>query len=1384
MTASFAVAVAAAGWAAPREGSARAVSQDSRGVTIEFTPGESRFDSVSVGSAVYARVSTVGAVASAPVGHPALPLATLPVAVPEGMTPRVRIVSEDWDRVPGPAPIPVPRQRFVLDDAGSAASSEIKTEPDPAVYGRTGLYPAQAIELGRGAAVGEMWVVPVHVRPVRWDPGDRGYRVLRSMRIRVEFAPAGETERAARPSLRRGADSAPWRRIQERTVVNQRSAASFPVRSRAVPRPASRARLAANPEFKLTVTATGWLSVDYATLAAAGFPSGLAFSTLHLSERGYDDNADSATAARIAIVPRDGDGDGVFEAGDRITFYGRTLRDRVGAGSIENRYADGNVYWLTWGTTVYPPIDSISGSVADYPSPSPSTPTSFLDTIHLEEDHVLHASPDQGVAGPPEAADLLYWTEGSAPDDFQQDFTFVDPDVALPFRIRSYYQGRNNQIHRLRIYFDSASGGPVSTDTLALNATFFNTEVYQLNTGFTIPGSAIGTTVNRYRHEGEGQPISGGSFTPGSGARLNWIEVEYSRRYLARGNTLRFRSGDNGAVVELRVGGFTSPAIEIYDVTAPTAARRVTGVAVTQTSPGVYEALFRANESTGERRYVAVVPGAETALGSSAILADAPSDLTVPGAFPASGEARSIVIAPQAFLLPANRLADFRRSQGYVVEVANVQDVYDQFSGGVKSARAIRRYLRYAYRNWTPAPAYVLLAGDASLDYKHRLAESSIDWVPTYMSFEAISGPPGAEQVAQDSYYALNLNAPLPAESDYVPSLFLARIPASSSAELDQFVTKVIQYETFQPTDAWRGRMLLLSDDDYSTGLFSGASYCQNDAELLFKQTNVDFANTAAASQSGRDLTPIFFDLKTYSDPLAATCQSTPGCRNPGCVINAFRQPNSAVEQFHAQLTPGALFLNVQAHANRYLLAHEIIFCTDPSRCVSSNDYDLMSNVNRPVIFMVWGCHANQFPDGPFAGSFVDSLDAIGEQWLLLPNKGSIASVGSSGYEFLNTNDVYNLYVADALFSIPPAPPPPPGEPRRARWIVGEVLGTAAIRNGLNPFTVQAVMNRTVGLLGDPMLRVDALPPRVFEARLDGGLVTDGAAFSSDSPTDSLTLAASVRDEASIRTLGLAERDIASSGVAAYDSTLYSVAYSDTGRVATLTGRVRPRNANYDLQVNAVDGNGRGQTFTLQARVAVQYLANGAPIVNGVFVENAAVLRAEVTTPIPVTADSLSLLLDAVPIAVTKTASDGTGRRWVLESLPESRGPGTHVLQIAVGGRTAGFDQATYQVSAEFTMRGVAVVSPRMQGTGCGGSIFQYELSAPASKVELLLLTVSGRRVASLDLPGSAGLNVYCWDGRDSQGNDTATGLYFYRVRATDVTGKTAEQDGRMIRSR
>lgn len=350
---------------------------------------------------------------------------------------------------------------------------------------------------------------------------------------------------------------------------------------------------------------------------------------------------------------------------------------------------------------------------------------------------------------------------------------------------------------------------------------------------------------------------------------------------------------------------------------------------------------------------------------------------------------------------------------------------------------------------------------------------------------------------------------------------------------------------------------------------------------------------------------------------------------------------------------------------------------------------------------------------------------------------------------------------------------------------MGEIVGQAYVRNANSGAFLQQAMNRTVTLLGDPMIRMDALPPRIFEVTVDGAPFPDGGPFISDSPTATAALNAKVRDEAGLSKTDLAERSVATGTITPIDPSLFSVAVADTGRANTLTASIRPRVGNYDLLVRSTDTNGREQTYGLQIRSTVRYLANGVVIVNGTFVESNSVIRAEVTTPIPVTVDSLTLLIDGVPLPnVTETAMDGTGRRWALVSLPEDRGPGIHTLDIEVNGRTGVFPQATFNVETGLALRRVVVVSPRIMGSGCDGSVFQFELTTPVPKVELLLMTVSGRRVASAQWPGKAGFNVYCWDGRDSQGNAAATGLYFYRLTAVDAAGHKATQSGRMIRTR
>ena len=92
---------------------------------------------------------------------------------------------------------------------------------------------------------------------------------------------------------------------------------------------------------------------------------------------------------------------------------------------------------------------------------------------------------------------------------------------------------------------------------------------------------------------------------------------------------------------------------------------------------------------TQEGIYAVVPAGARLAVDS--IEEDIPSQWRTP----ANG-ADYILIAHRSLWGAAQRLADHRRGQGLRVALVDVQDIYDEFSGGQVDAEAIRSFLAYA----------------------------------------------------------------------------------------------------------------------------------------------------------------------------------------------------------------------------------------------------------------------------------------------------------------------------------------------------------------------------------------------------------------------------------------------------------------------------------------------------------------------------------------------------------------------------------------------------------------------------------------------------------------------------------------------------------------
>ncbi|HXF59227.1 MAG TPA: C25 family peptidase propeptide domain-containing protein, partial [Candidatus Saccharimonadales bacterium] len=188
----------------------RASSQNARGATFEISPQAARFDTVIVSNGTFARVTVPGGFVSEEPGRPALPMVSIPVGVPDGMTAKVKVVSAEWEeRQRTPPPLPVMRQVFVGEDPDTHLPiSEERYEPEPSIYGRTDTWPRDVATMGEGGPLGDSWMMPVKVRVVRYDPAHKRYLVLKRMTLRVDFVAATAGELKLRPEIRPGAQAA------------------------------------------------------------------------------------------------------------------------------------------------------------------------------------------------------------------------------------------------------------------------------------------------------------------------------------------------------------------------------------------------------------------------------------------------------------------------------------------------------------------------------------------------------------------------------------------------------------------------------------------------------------------------------------------------------------------------------------------------------------------------------------------------------------------------------------------------------------------------------------------------------------------------------------------------------------------------------------------------------------------------------------------------------------------------------------------------------------------------------------------------------------------------------------------------------------------------
>jgi hypothetical protein len=606
---------------------------------------------------------------------------------------------------------------------------------------------------------------------------------------------------------------------------------------------------------------------------------------------------------------------------------------------------------------------------------------------------------------------------------------------------------------------------------------------------------------------------------------------------------------------------------------------------------------------------------------------------------------------------------------------------------------------------------------------------------------------------------------------------------------MEAVVSKIIQYESFGANDLWRGNVLLIADDTYSSSYTFALRYCYQGGEYVFEEASDDMAADIRDVAGLKKMNIIPFYMSAYLDTVPALGRCGLGCC-PDYPLTRNYTESVLTPLVQARLSQGHLLVTYQGHGNSRLLAHEYLLVHSAN--LGREDIDGIANLGKPFVFHGFACHLNEFS----RYNERSTGDAFGENLLHATNRGAVGSFASTGFEWLSSNPPIHRAVSKAFFVAPPVTDLPGGG--TTRWILGPTLAAAKANVILDNMPLGRYdanmlgMAETYSLLGDPALRMEALPPQ-FETEVDGVPYVAGTRLRAAAGRDSVQIRATIRDELDVR--GSTIR-IAVDGVTVPD-TLYEVEAppatppaADRGYVVTY--RHHPAPDTYDIEISAEDLNGMTGTLRLPVVLDTRFFAGPVPLDAGGVNSVAPSFTAAVTveSPLSLSAGDFAMRLDgrALETDAEESPTD-PGRGWTVRAGVSGLADGGHTLSLVVdNGEDPPVERSVLlDVQYELAMRDVFnFPNPFSEETR-----FYYSLSRDASRAVIRIFTVSGRPIGALEGTTLPGRNIvpdiaspHGWDGRDADGDPIANGLYFYRIEVTGLDGKKIETLGRMARAR
>jgi hypothetical protein len=1233
-------------------------------------------------------------------GNPQLPVRKVLVAVPPEAELRVEVLEDEGTELPGVD------LAFALtaepDDGSPLGYRPVPMNPERIL---DQYYPAEIVSFDSSTFLRDQRIMELEISPIQYNPAQKSVRYHSRITVKISFAGGrGGT-------LKSGKD--PFERIYQNVLLNYEESKGWRRTARAsafLKQPGTVYPFGYSDNwYKAIVRENGMYKIDRTMLMQAGAPvTSMDPRTVRIFSGGgkslpLDSSHPFLEFEEMAIFVS-GEEDGEFDSDDYILFFGWSTNDweyDATGKAVDfhtNPYTDDNVFWLT-----FDPIPSLpdpkrmqikDGSLVEQ---SPFVPSKFKSRVHAEQDNTLRKS----SAGYVVDYFHWYWTEISSVQMFASLPGGFPQDTCL---IKLKHTGSSPSLW--------VNGEPAEVlDSLS----FGSLTVFR---SFDFHGGLVDTLEISF---------SGSAF-------LDWYEIEYSRGFECHDRQLLFESPEYTGMVQFEVSNLLSSNLYLFEVTDYFNVKMFDGLEI--------EGEFARFQDTVSADTIAkyLLVDESKIKKPTQFLQDESSNLRE-----ASNRADFLIITHSDFSDQAQSLKNFRESYNQMsAMVIKVQDVYDEFSGGLFDPTAIRDFLKFVYQNWEePAPAFVLLLGDGNYDYKNNLGTGAVNFIPPFTADPSIS----------DDLYVW--------WGDTL-GMVISRLPVRSTKETEVVLDKIISYEKEPEFGRWRNSITLVADDEWEgPGELDGLwRFHTRDTEILAKSHI-----PASFDVSKVYLMEYPFDYKGEK-PQAEDA-----------VVNTFNS--------------GTLIVNFIGHGNPDVWAHERVF-------KRSQDIPRLTNKRKLPLVYTASCSIGLFFN-PFS-------EGMAEEFVRAEDRGAIATISATWNVWPTPNaelnfKVYDLLLKENSLSIGEAL----FVAKVLRGLDGNdrkyvLFGDPAMKLGAPGLKVELTE-----VTPDTLSALSLINVKGEVQDLEGTLITgfDGiakiTAFDSESRRDhviptqpspgtvSYDMPGPLMFKGNVKVEGgefqasfVVPKDISyggntgrisvyvegqdQDGVGLQDSLV--IRGSDTTVIDTVGPEI---SLSFDDRVSFADGETILPNSILQLSISDRHGVN---------------ITGEVGHGIILVIDDD--FQNQIDLTGSFEYDLGDYRRGSASHQLPSLAEGDHALSIKAwdNANNSSVLQANVKVSARKELELTEVMNypnPFSDVTN-----FYYYLSQDADRVQIKIFTLAGRLIRHIPFASSrAGVNFSAtWEGRDQEGDEVANGVYIYKVTAEGVVNgerKMKESFGKAV---